>query len=51
MNHLEEHIPASLHLERPHTRDDREEERALLRTADGRVIAVVDRIEPSGMVN
>lgn len=44
MNHLEEHIPAGLALTRRPTRDDREEELAQLRTADGRVWALVEKV-------
>lgn len=44
-----EHIPATLRLERRPTRDDREEELAQLRTADGRVLALVERVDPAAL--
>lgn len=46
-----EHIPAGLALTRRHTRDDREEERQQLRTADGRVLALVERVDPDSLPN
>lgn len=46
-----EHIPTALRLERKHTRDDREEELAQLRTADGRVLALVERVDPASLPN
>lgn len=49
--HLEEHLPTTLRLERRPTRDDREEELPQLRTADGRVMAVVERVDPSALPN
>ena len=51
MDHLAEHIPAGLALTRRPTRDDREEELAQLRTADGRVMALVERVDPSSLPN
>jgi hypothetical protein len=51
MNHLEEHVPTTLRLERRPTRDAREEELAQLRTADGRVMALVERVDPSALPN
>lgn len=51
VNHLEEHIPATLRLERRPTRDDREEEPMLLRTADGHVLALVERVDPASLPN
>jgi hypothetical protein len=47
----EEHIPLGYQLARRHTRDDREEELAQLRTADGRVLALVERVDPSSLPN
>jgi hypothetical protein len=44
-----EHIPAAYRLERRPTRDDREEELPQLRTADGRVMAVVERVDPTSL--
>lgn len=49
--HLEEHIPPTLTLERRPTRDDREEELAQLRTADGRVMAKIERMDPASLPN
>lgn len=46
-----EHIPAALRLERRPTRDDREEELAQLRTADGHVLALVERVDPASLPN
>jgi hypothetical protein len=46
-----EHIPDGYALTRRPTRDDREEERAQLRTADGRVMALVERVDPSSLPN
>jgi hypothetical protein len=46
-----EHIPAALRLERRPTRDDREEEPMLLRTAEGRVMALVERVDPASLPN
>ena len=51
VDHLAEHIPAGLALTRRPTRDDREEELAQLRTADGRVMALVERVDPSSLPN
>jgi hypothetical protein len=51
VNHLEEHIPAAMRLERRPTRDDREEELSQLRTEDGRVLALVERVDPGSLVN
>jgi len=51
MNHLEEHIPAAMRLERRPTRDDREEELPQLRTADGHVLALVERVDPASLPN
>jgi len=51
MNHLEEHIPAGLALTRRPTRDDREEEPMLLRREDGRVMALVERVDPGRLVS
>lgn len=42
-----DHIPAALRLERRPTRDDREEELPQLRTEDGRVMAIVERVDPA----
>jgi hypothetical protein len=47
----EEHIPLGYQLARRHTRDDREEELAQLRTADGRVLALVERVDPASLPN
>jgi hypothetical protein len=44
-----EHIPTAYTLARRPTRDDREEELPQLRTADGRVLAVVERVDPSSL--
>lgn len=46
-----EHIPTALRLERRPTRDDREEELTQLRTADGRVMALVERVDPTSLPN
>jgi hypothetical protein len=46
-----EHIPDGYALARRHTRDDREEELAQLRTADGRVLALVERVDPASLPN
>jgi hypothetical protein len=46
-----EHIPAGYALTRRPTRDDREEELAQLRTADGRVLALVERVDPASLPN
>ena len=46
-----DHIPAGYALERRHTRDDREEELPQLRTADGRVLALVERVDPASLPN
>lgn len=46
-----EHIPASMRLERRPTRDDREDERMQLRTADGHVVALVERVDPANLLN
>jgi hypothetical protein len=51
VNHLEEHIPERLTLARRPTRDDREEELQQLRTADGRVLALVERVDPASLAN
>ena len=51
VNPQPEHIPTALRLERRPSRDDREEELPQLRTADGHVLAVVERVDPSGMLN
>lgn len=51
MYHLEEHIPEGHSLERRPTRDDREEELPQLRTADGRVMALVERVDPASLLN
>jgi hypothetical protein len=51
MDHFADHIPAALRIERRHTRDDREEELAQLRTADGRVLALVERVDPASLPN
>lgn len=42
-----EHIPAQMRLEKRPTRDDREEALPELRTADGRVMALVERVDPT----
>jgi hypothetical protein len=49
VNHLE--VPEKMRLERRPTRDEREEEPMLLRTADGRVMATVERVDPSSLPN
>lgn len=49
MYHL--HVPDRMTLERRPTRDDREEELPQLRTADGRVMAVVERVDPASLAN
>lgn len=46
-----EHIPAGYALERRPTRDDREEELLQLRTEDGRVMALVERVDPASLPN
>jgi hypothetical protein len=46
-----EHIPERLTLTRRPSRDDREEELPQLRTEDGHVLAVVERVEPDGLLN
>jgi hypothetical protein len=46
-----EQIPTAYRLERRPTRDDREEELPQLRTADGRVMALVERVDPSSLPN
>jgi hypothetical protein len=46
-----EHIPDGYALTRRPTRDDREEELQQLRTADGRVMALVERVDPSSLPN
>jgi hypothetical protein len=46
-----EHIPTGYELARRPTRDDREEERLELRTADGRVMALVERVDPASLPN
>jgi hypothetical protein len=51
MEHLADHIPDGLAITRRPTRDDREEELAQLRTADGRVMALVERVDPSALPN
>lgn len=49
MNHLD--VPKDLRLERRPARDDREEQRMQLRTADGRVVALVERVDPASLPN
>lgn len=49
VNHLE--VPEKMTLERRPTRDDREEELPQLRTADGRVLALVERVDPASLLN
>lgn len=44
-----DHIPDGHRLERRPTRDDREEERMQLRSEDGRVVALVERVDPAGL--
>ena len=51
VDHFADHIPAGCSLERRPTRDDREEELAQLRTEDGRVLAAVERVDPSSLPN
>ena len=46
-----EHIPTTLRLERRPTRDDREEELHQLRTEDGRILALVERVDPASLPN
>jgi hypothetical protein len=46
-----DHIPERMTLTRRPTLDDREEEPMLLRTADGRVMALVERVDPSRLVH
>lgn len=51
VNHLADHVPASYTLAKRPTRDDREEELPQLRTADGRVMALVERVDPAMLPN